>query len=318
MRDLAFLTQPHEPTESPGLDSTDEQLASISELVDEGEYAKAADRVEDLVRQEVYDVRLLVFLFYAAFLEEGLGKLAGALEGFATFLEHSRDALGPADKKEAQIARSLRWLLEHAADAAVYEEQKGTPRWKAMSKELDPDLSDRLQAAMRAVIELGGAKTESATTESKARLTRWLRDTAARREIVEDEEEPAMSGSDEQAPDAPAAEAPRHPEVKGAEQTAQVQGSTKLVELLRKLEAFERLVGRRSFEKAALVSDDVLGLIENFDPREYFPDLFSEFGALLSSHVEEITPHWEHKDSVRWRMLEQFYKVDLGRFEEDR
>lgn len=318
MRDLGFLVEPHEPQESPGLDSTDEQLSSISELVDEGDFSRAADRVADLVEQDVYDVRLLVFLFYGAFLEEGFGSLTQALEGFATFLEHSKDALGPASKREAHVARSLRWLLEHVADATDYEERKKTERWTKWVATLDADVCARTQAAVHKLNEVAGEKTQTTTMEATARLLRWLRDASAR---LEAEEEPEVSEPEDRAtptPAPPATEAARHPQVKGGEPTCEVRGSVKLVELIRKLEAFERLVGKRSFEKAALVSDDVLQLLDSFDPREYFPDLFSEFGALLSSHVEEITPHWEHKDSVRWRMLEQFYKVDLSRFEEER
>ena len=79
-------------------------------------------------------------------------------------------------------------------------------------------------------------------------------------------------------------------------------------------QAFEKLIEKRSFEKAALVGDDLMTLIENFDPRKYFPDLFASFGALLSANVSSIAPHWDRRSSLEWKTLQQFYQVDIRKF----
>lgn len=319
MRDLSFLTQSHEPQDSPGLETSDEQLAGISMLADEGDFGTAANRVEALIAEQVFDIRLLVFVLHDATLQGGFDALANSLEGLLRFLQDNDGALGPAERKQAHIARSVRWLLEKTADTINYEEQRSTERWHAWQSKLTATTCRRVLDAMQALIYGAGEETVKATAEASARIARWLRDTTAQ---LDAEEARHLSADDtpEASPEPPpqtGAPAPATLEVSTARQTCEVRGSTKLVELLRKLEAFESLVERKAYERAALVGDDVMGQLDNFDPREYFPELFSQFGALLSAHVEDITPHWQHKDSVRWRMLEQFYKVDLDRFEKE-
>ncbi len=86
------------------------------------------------------------------------------------------------------------------------------------------------------------------------------------------------------------------------------------IELLQKLKAFETLVARKKFQKAALVADDLTDLVSKFDPRSYFPDLFSDFGKNLAEHIEVLAENWDRRDSVAWKALEQYYRVDLQRF----
>lgn len=311
MRDLSFLTAPHEPQDAPGLETSDERLAEVSALADLGDYEAAADRVQALVEEEVFDIRLLVFLLYQAFFEEGLDALKTGLLGIPEIM--ALDVVGPSTRRDSQVARSLRWWLEKTVDALEYHEDKETEAWGVWSAKLTPKLCSETLGAMKAAIENAGDATSTETLEVSARLTRWLRNAEAR---MSADLEPEMSEDGEEETSETAA--PTEAKIAAPTGGYEVRGSQKLMELARKLEAFEELVSRKSFEKAALVGDDVLGQLDSFDPREYFPEMFSEFGALLSSHVDEITPHWEKRESVRWRMLEQFYKVDLARFVKDR
>jgi hypothetical protein len=100
----------------------------------------------------------------------------------------------------------------------------------------------------------------------------------------------------------------------GSNDSIELQVSPQFIELCRKLQAFEKLIEKRSFEKAALVGDDVMTLIESFDPRKYFPDLFASFGALLSANIGSIAPHWDRRGSLEWKTLQQFYQVDIRKF----
>lgn len=94
----------------------------------------------------------------------------------------------------------------------------------------------------------------------------------------------------------------------------QLRATARFLELCSKLQAFEALVKRGDFDKAAIVSSDIMRTIESFDPRAFFPDLFAGFGALLSAHIHDIGPRWDGKDSLEWRALEQYYQVDLESF----
>jgi hypothetical protein len=85
-------------------------------------------------------------------------------------------------------------------------------------------------------------------------------------------------------------------------------------ELVDKLEAFRRLIEKREMIKASVVADDVMHIIDNFDPRTYFPDMFADFSEKLSVHVQELSPHWDERESIAWKAMVQFYRVDLRRF----
>jgi hypothetical protein len=62
------------------------------------------------------------------------------------------------------------------------------------------------------------------------------------------------------------------------------------------------------------VAHDLMYIVDHFDPREYFPELFARFGALLSRNIGQLEGHWEERDSASWKALHQYYRVDLKGF----
>jgi hypothetical protein len=90
--------------------------------------------------------------------------------------------------------------------------------------------------------------------------------------------------------------------------------SAALERFIQKLEAFEALVQRGEMGKAAIVAQDVRRIVEHFDPRVYLPSLLAPHFRLLSSHIDEISPHWEASEGPAWQALEQLYQVDLEAF----
>ena len=85
-------------------------------------------------------------------------------------------------------------------------------------------------------------------------------------------------------------------------------------DFVRRLQAFETLIGREDFVRAGVVAADLLGTIERFDPRVYLPSLLSGFFSGLSRHVEAIEPNLQTGDTLAFKALEQLYKVDLDAF----
>jgi hypothetical protein len=95
---------------------------------------------------------------------------------------------------------------------------------------------------------------------------------------------------------------------------AEVGVSHEFFALIQKLEAFSKLVKKGDLARAAIVADDLMQTIDAFDPRRYFPELFSDFSELLSKHIDVLTNHWQDRDSPSWKAHSQFYRVDLKRF----
>ena len=83
---------------------------------------------------------------------------------------------------------------------------------------------------------------------------------------------------------------------------------------MKKLEAFDRLVAEEKYPRAALVADDIYDTLANFDPRVYFPKLFSRFFLLMALHIGDLSTFEEHKTSPEWQSMKDFYKVDLDGF----
>lgn len=87
-----------------------------------------------------------------------------------------------------------------------------------------------------------------------------------------------------------------------------------LDELSRKLKVFEDLIGKNDYLKAAVVANDIERMIENFDPLNYFPKLFSRYFSLFAKHVAALTDEFEKKETLQVKALEKLYRTDLQLF----
>ena len=90
--------------------------------------------------------------------------------------------------------------------------------------------------------------------------------------------------------------------------------SPALLELIEKLQGFELLVERGELDKAAIIANDIQGVIENFDPLVYLPAIFARYFQLLSKIIVEVEARWDDGDTTARRVLQQFYRADLDGF----
>ncbi|WP_437720388.1 type VI secretion system protein IglI family protein [Sorangium sp. So ce861] len=327
-RDLGLFLQTLEVAAEPGLDATDARLDELVELAGRDRYAEVADRVEALSREGIHDVRALSFYLFAAFREGGLAELGRIFEVVSMALGPNFEAFGPAKRRKDHVDRRLAWLFQTVVDELEYHEKALTPAWDALHAGLAPGaLGEAVAGAERVARALeGGAYGPAA--QQLGRLAAWLR---RRAEVLASRpapEEPRPAA--ERAP--PAAEAPpgERPAAAVAPAVAapaagggssdplrarvELTASHHFLELAAKLRAFEVLVEKREFAKAAVVADDLQRILESFDPRTYFPELFASYSALLSEHIGMLAEHLEDRDSLARRALDQFYRVDLKRF----
>jgi hypothetical protein len=315
MRDLGLCLRPFETGGQP-LESHDARFLNITDLAQRGKFSEVADAVAELLAEEVYEVRLLGYYLFAVFHEEGMARLPEVFEVLAMLTRRMEEGLPEGDKQLKLLNKSLTWFLQTLLDTLRYHQSKTDARWAGWLK--DGTESQATEAIERAeeLLELLAAPTYASGAQKLALLVTWLREFKAQRPVPPPEKAAAVSPAKEDAAKAPApAPAPESPSpFLHVGQTMQLRGSAHLVELCNKLKAFEMLIERKDFQKAALVSDDILGTLEGFDPRRYFPELFASFGGLLNKHVRDIQEHWENKDSTEWKTLSQFYQVDLENF----
>lgn len=306
MRDLSFLKQP--PVEEPrGLETTDPRFLRISALADDGRYREAADAIESLLAEGIVDIRLVVFVLFDAFIEGGIARLPEIAEGLSDLLAPGQVRFGPKSRRDRHVQKSLTWLMDRVEQTLTFHRVKADETWQRLLA--DADTVDRSLVALKSLAANRDEPTRAALDESSSRLMRALRDLA----------EPLRAAALEETapPEARLSSEPERLDIiepSDLADTLEIRVAPPLRELLSKIRAFEVLVERGDHRKAALVAKDVQETIERFDPLIFLPDLFSRFGALLYEHIDAIAPQWEMSDTIGWRMLEQFYRVDLDAF----
>ncbi len=305
---IELLNTTLEVAENPGLDMIDPRLLDITSLVENGEYQEAATQAEQILEEGAYDIRITGFFLYGVFLEQGLGDLNVILECLTRLITENWEAVGPVKNREKHVQASLNWFLRQLAKKLQYEEGKDSDVYQQWIAEVS---SDDIQAALEASEGLQSALGEALEDQAEplldglSKVNEWL-GTFQRLVYREPELEP----------EAEAELAEMVAPVGGpiADVAVPAEGSYHLQLLLRKMKAFERLVEKEEFNKAAIVGDDINDIIANFDPRIYFPKIFSRYSLLRALKIADISAFEEYKGSVEWQTMQDLYKVDLDSF----
>jgi hypothetical protein len=307
---IDILNTTLEVSENPGLDVLDQRFMDITTLVENGEYLEAAAKAEEIFAEEIYDIRLTGYFLYGFFLEQGVGAMPAILGCLANLFEENWDALGPVKNREKHAQTSLNWLFRQLLKKFQYEEGKDSEvyqQWVAdvSSEEVQEalDLSEGLQKALGMALE----DKASPLLDGLSKVVDWLK--AFQRVVYR---EPEVEEEPEAAAEARETTAPAS--LAFGDEGVAAEGSYHLQLLLRKMRAFELLIEKEEFNKAAIVADDINEIIANFDPRIYFPKIFSRYSLLRALKIADISAFEEYKGSVEWLTMQDLYKVDLDSF----
>lgn len=319
-RDLGELLRPLSASPEPGLDAADPRLAALAELASRSRYDVAADRIEDLFAAGIYDIRALSFYLFQAFQEGGFLALEQILDVALAALGENLPAIGPIKRQREHFDRRLGWLFGEIADAVDYHERERTRTWEAWSEGAGvAEMEEIVRRAERVEEALRAGAYETAAGRL-ARLLGLLRRRVEALSAPPPAPAPAPAAAAESA--LPGAAAPQTQAASAAPSLpdapvrirVELSASHHFIELRRKIVAFEALVEKRDFTRAAVLADELQRLIEQFDPLAYFPDLFAGFNALLSEHIAPIAASWEDRESPAWKALAQLCRVDLEGF----
>lgn len=301
---------------SAGLESTDPRFGEITDLVSQQQFAVVADRVDALVGDGVVDIRLVAFALYDTFLVHGIDGLLQVCDVLRALTGENLPAIGPQARRDLHVDRSITWLLKTVSDRLEYHASKQDAVWESYQR----SGVARCEAAEKRLGELGDSLARAGfggAAESSANLLRWLRELlSSARAVVESEEERATVDAGHCAAVAAAPLSERTPATRqhgGVVMDSEpivLRGSYHLRELIFKLSAFERLVTKGRFDRAAVLCDELQAQMDNFDPRLYLPELFSTFGRLQAEYIMQLETQRQQRDTTRWRAYQQFYHVD--------
>ena len=317
-----------EVSENPGLETIDPRLSDIATLMQDGKYEEAAAQSEAILEEQIYDIRIIGYFLYGHFIDQGVGAMADIYLCMRDLLRDNLDALGPVRNREKHIQTILNWLMKQLIKKLQYEEGKNSNLYEGWISEVS---SDQVQEALDAGDELRrtlGPVLEDAAgsvLDGLMKVNDWLtafqrlvyREPEPKAEEVEEPEKWEKEEAGEEVDEAPRKAERKEPYVsipRLDEDEISVEGSFHLKLFIRKLEAFDRMISEEKYSSAALVADDINTIIANFDPKIYFPKLFTRFSLQFAANINELVAFEEHKNGAEWQAMQELYKVDLESF----
>jgi hypothetical protein len=318
--------EPLPVTESPGLESFDPRFMEVSSMAQDANYSGAASLAGEILEEGIFDIRVIGFYLYGCFAERGPGAIAVIFRCLSSLLTRNWEAVGPVEKREKHAQSSLNWLVKTLVKKLQYEENAKGHTWEEWIGNTSADeVGEALEATGDLQRSLGMALGESSATviDGLTKVATWLR---GFHQLVYRESEPEAEGEGEpggeeaggEAAGGPAPE--RRGRAAGMEQNGGggtlVEGSYHLGLLMKKLEVFDRLITEEKFPRAAIVASDINAILSSFDPKLYFPKLFSRYSYLFAVNISELAQYDEQKESAEWQAMEEYYKVDIDGFAE--
>jgi len=327
LMNIELLQGTLEVSENPGLETIDPRFSDIATLVMEGKYEEAAAQSEVILEEQIYDIRIIGYFLYGHFVEQGVEAMVDIYLCLDTLLRDNLEAIGPLKNREKHIQTILNWLLKQLLKKLQYEDGKKSNRYKTWISEVS---SDQVQEALdtgedlRRTVGIVLEDAASGVLDGLMKVNSWLaafhplvyrepepkiEEKPEEREKMDVEDEIEETPREEKKNEFLSTAAPDH-----AGENISVEGSYHLKLLIKKLQAFDYLITEKNFPSAALIADDISSIIADFDPKLYFPKLFTRFYLQLAANIDELTAFEEHKNTMEWQAMQELLKVDLESF----
>ena len=164
-------------SENPGLESLDPRFIDIAGLIQESNFSVAAGQAQEIIEEQIYDIRIICYFLYGVFDEQGPDALYGILKVLTGILSENWDAVGPVKNKEKLAKNSLAWLFKQTSKILETQEKKEGTRWQQW---LDSCSADEIYEAMEIV---GGLKSGVSSSLEKyadsiidqiSKIAEWL------------------------------------------------------------------------------------------------------------------------------------------------
>jgi len=296
-----------ETVEPKSLEIGSDELNSMRSLVDALDYHGILDLAMELGEKGIFDIRIITYGLYAETLGDTLGSLSNLFESLNILFDSAWHAIGPAERREKYAKTSLSWLLKQVVVDFQTTELEAGPQWQSwISNYTHPDLQAILEGSTNprtALPDLLGEES-GPVLEKLTELTNWFKDFIKQVPLPQEEASPETEEVSQESLS----------ESSSSTATFASSGSLHLDLLVQKIKVFEQVVDNGDLLKAAIVVADINSILENFDPKLYFPAIFSNYYYLLVSHINTITDALDMQDSPQWVVLSNLYHVDKDLF----
>ncbi|MWW92128.1 type VI secretion system protein IglI family protein, partial [Francisella tularensis] len=94
-----------------------------------------------------------------------------------------------------------------------------------------------------------------------------------------------------------------------------IQGSEKWKTLIEKIEVLKALVESERMFETSIVYNDIQNLLVNFDPKEYFPEIFFPLYKKIAPFIGNIHKNIDYySSSIQWSIAQKMYNIDYKSF----
>jgi len=297
----------------------DIRFEEVVSLVEQEKFKEAIPLITTILNEGSIDIRLVMYLFYANFLEKGISGLREIFPALITMLDEHWERISPSQMRDKHALSSLTWFLSSIVkklkrSEKLYKEKKADEFWTRSVESLSlKDIEALKTTAHRLGKLLIQQLEEPSLNQYLMFISKWL---DGLQNVVADAAEAEPQIADKKA-DQPLPESAPPPSSSSdlALGLQEILSSSEHMNLLyKKIQLFEALIEKQDFEKAALIADDISTTIKNFDPTLFFPKLFSRYFALTATHIETLSEEWNNKTSLKWEALTRLYQTDIEEF----
>ena len=123
MVDLRLFQQLPADQKTAPEDLSQHQFDKIASFVEKEDLETAAEMIHPILVKGNLDIRLIVYYFYAHFLEEGVKSFSSTLPLLSSLLDIHWKHLKPTNRKARQIENSLSWFFSHLLSKLKYSEK---------------------------------------------------------------------------------------------------------------------------------------------------------------------------------------------------
>ena len=302
--------------EKPGLEIFDPRFDDIVGFIDKAEYMEAAQSVQAVIEEGIYDIRVIGYFLYGVFLEGGPATFGELSETLCNFLNDNFEKVGPSKNRQKQAQSSLRWFLAQIIKKMEYEEKRNSSDWQSWQQSSNTDQidsaienTDKLRRSLTANLEEHAGPLVELTSKISAIFSSFrelAQPVLEESEAVIEELKTEDVVHEEQLPNSQVSSG------QSFEPGSLVNAP--LTELTLKIEAFKQLCKEGDFTRASIVSEDLEENINNFTPQDYFPQSFALYFATLAANSSELSSHWKERGSLSWKALDKLYQIDPESF----
>lgn len=292
------------------LDAESEHLVNLRDLVDGQNFKAVAELNESLVEQGILDIR---FLTYAVYSELSEDKLSGFSLLFENILKIFSvwENVGPEKRRDKYAKSSLVWLFKQIIlDLKTLEFEKNDKLdfwFSLVSFDELSDIRTKIASTRSVFSNQLDANTSDAVLAPITELFDWLKKYESKLpkvEVISEsiQEETVIEESTDKA-------------ITGhANGNLVISGGVHLEELQRKVDVFASVLAKGEILKAAIIVNDINGLLESFDARKYLPWIFGPYFTELSQHVNQVADYSDSSGTPQWLALTDLYTADLDLF----